>query len=182
MRTVFVVLTLVEALTACRVFQSPEEHTIEYFEYHYGVDREAVLEVAEVYGVSPESFSAYGDSPFPINYVKSELGWEQPTRLTVHRSDINAVVRGYTTRCEVSDTQTLYLFYSDWLSPKTRSHGEALVMSVSYELDVARAGVRDDQEVREITYYNVGDSGGLVWERVAPQCVPPARHENVEGK
>lgn len=170
-----VVLMSITVMTTCT--KPPEDHSVEYFEYYFGVDRKAVNGVAEAYGVSLESFSAYGESgPFPINYIRNELKWDQHPRPTVYRADINDVVRGYTSRCEVSDTQTLYLFYSDWLSPKTSSHGEALVLSVSYELDVTRPGIHDDQVVSRITYYDVGDSGGLAWERVAPQCIPPARH------
>lgn len=145
---------------------------------YYGVDREVVEEVVRAYEVPLESVGSYGEQPFPVNYIAYTLGWtwDQPQHPTVYRSEIEALVTGYISRCDLEDTVTLYLFYSDWLSPKTFFHGEALPLKVSYELEMGQDGARSDQIVQNITFYDLSDSGGLVWEQVAPHCIPPARY------
>jgi hypothetical protein len=145
---------------------------------YYGVSEETIQNVARAYKVPPEEIGSYGELPFPVNYIQHVLGWawDQPEHPTIYRSEIEALVTGYVSRCDLEDTITLYLFYSDWLRPKTWSHGEALPMKIVYELDVSQKGIRDDQVVQDITYYDLGDSGGWPWEQVAPVCVPPGRY------
>jgi hypothetical protein len=142
------------------------------------VDEKAIEEVAQAYGVPPEEVGSYGKGPFPVNYMEHVLGWvwDQPQHPTIYRSEVEALMTGYVSRCDLEDTITLYLFYSDWLRPKTLFHGQALPIEVSYELDLDREGVHDDQVLQDITYYELRDSGGLLWEQVAPHCVPSARY------
>ena len=176
---IIISLPVICICVACLLSSQPvEDNSRAYFRRYYGVSEETVRAVARAYGVDPGDLASYGGRPFPLNYIEHTLGWawDQPRHPTIYRAEIEALVTGHVSRCDLGDTATLYLFYSDWLSPKTLFHGEALPMEVSYELDVTRAGMRDDQIVQAITFYNVGDSGGLPWEGIAPGCEPPARY------
>jgi hypothetical protein len=93
---------------------------------------------------------------------------------------VENTIKGYITKCELSSNETLYLFFSNWLSPKTIIHGEALVLSVFYELTPEKPGRYPEQVVEHIQVYDVGDSGGLLWGLVAPDCNPPARYVDRE--
>lgn len=179
-----IILGTMMALATCScvwlfVRQSAATDSVSGLARHYGVGTEVVEGVARAYGVDPESVGSYGERPFPINYIEHELGWawDQTQHPILYRSDIDALVTGYMSRCDLEDTITLYLFYSDWLSPKTLFHGEALPMEVSYQLDPSQEGVRSDQIVQYITFHDLGDnSSGWTWAPIAPICVPQARH------
>jgi hypothetical protein len=176
-------LPVVCICVVCTLSSQPvEDNSFAYFKRYYGVDKEAVMEVAQAYAVKPEDIAKYGTQAFPISYIGHALGWVwgQPEHPTIYRRDVEAVVKGYVSRCDWIDTSTLYLFYSDWLSPKTIFHGEALVMEVSYQMDVAKQGIRDDQVVQSIGTYILSDSGGLPWKGIAPDCKPPARYAACE--
>jgi hypothetical protein len=144
--------------------------------------RRAIENLAQIHGLESEDIATYEKGLFPVNYIEHALGWawDQPEHPTIYRRDVESVVKGYVSRCDWMDTSTLYLFYSDWLSPKTIFHGEALVMEVSYQWDVTREGMRDDQVVQSIGVYFLSDSGGLPWEGIAPHCKPPARYAACE--
>jgi hypothetical protein len=159
-----------------------ENNSFAYFERYYGVDEKTVAEVAQAYGVKPQDMTSYGEMPFPINYIEHTLGWawDQPEHPIIYRRDVESVVKGYVSKCDWIDTSTLYLFYSDWLNPHTIFHGEALVMEVGYELDATQEGIRDDQVLQNITFYSLGDSGGMRWKGIAPICEPPARFADCE--
>jgi len=145
---------------------------------HYAVSEQTVRDLAHAYGVDPSDLAAYGEAPFPVNYVQHAFNWKwnQAEHPTIYRARIEAFMTGYVSRCEVSDTETLYLFYANRLRPATRSEAEALPMGIVYQLDVTQQGTYDDQVVAQITYYDLRDSGGLLWEHVAPICDPPAKY------
>jgi len=167
----------VACLLPCILTSLPvEDNSVGYFRTYYGTSKEDLEAVGRAYGVELDDFSDYGPQPFPINYIVHALGQDQPEPPKVSRADVNSVVTGYVSKCELSDTNTIYLFYSDRLGPKSLIDGEALIMSILYKLDSAQAGIRDGRGLQSIQWYIVGDSGGWDWERVAPQCDPPARY------
>lgn len=173
-------LVLVAILSCtCVPTQPPiEPNSVWYLARVYGVSEESVEAVAHAFGVDPGDLARYGNHPFPLNYIRHTLGWSQhqSNELEIHRADVDALMTGYVSRCDLADTATLYLYYSDRLRPKTLSQGEALPLSVSYELDTTQDGIRDDQVVENITYYELSDSGGWPWDKVAPHCEPPAKY------
>jgi hypothetical protein len=170
------------AIIGCCVwflFRSPPDvDSITGISQYYGVSEETVGDFVRAYGVDPTDIASYGEEPFPLNYIRYTLGWNQDpsNRPTVTRAEIDALVTGYVSRCDLDDTSTLYLFYSDWLRPKTLFRGEALPIEIIYEHDVTRDGIRSDQVVESISMYYIGDSGGWPWEQVAPHCDPPAKY------
>lgn len=174
---VLIVTTMAVVIMCISPWLPVKENSFAYFDRYHGVDRETVTAVGEAYGVAPGDFPEYGSDPFPVNYIVKELGLDRPEHSVVYRSDVDSAVKGYVSRCDTTDIGTYYLFYTDWLSPRTLSHGEALVMVVIYELDVARPGMRDDQVVASIAMRFISDSGGPDWEKVAVKCDPPARYE-----
>jgi hypothetical protein len=157
----------------------PAKHnSVAFLARRYGVSKDSVRDVAHAFGVDPENMASYGERSFPGNYIEYTLGWkwDQAKHPTVYRAEIEALMTGYVSRCDIEDTITIYLFYSDWLRPKTLFRGEALPIEIFYELDVAQDGVRSDHVVQDIAFYSVGDSGGWPWEQVAPHCDPPAKY------
>jgi hypothetical protein len=145
--------------------------------WRHRVSRAAVEAVAHAYGIKQEDLDTYGQRPFPVNYIEHRLGWQwdQPEKPTIPRAEIDELMRGYVTKCDLADTATAYLFYSDWLSPSLL-RGHALPVVIGYALDVTQDGIRPEQVVQQITFYNLGDSGGWPWKQVAPRCDPPARY------
>jgi len=172
------VLVVIVGCIWCLAKPSSPHNSVAYLARTYGVSKETVLTVVHAYKVNPDELYSYGESPFPVNYIEHTLGWtwNQAEHPTIYRSEVEALVTGYISRCDLSSTTTLYLFYSDWLRPKALFRGEALPMEVTYELDPEQSGMQDDQIVQSITFYFLSDSGGLPWEQVAPICDPPARY------
>jgi hypothetical protein len=144
----------------------------------YGVSKESVEAVAHAFGVDPSDLARYGDQPFPLNYIQYTLGWSphQSNHQKIYRYEVDALMTGYVSKCDLADTVTLYLFYSGRLRPKTLFQGEALPLEVLYELDTTQDGIRDDQVVQSFTFYELSDSGGWPWEEVAPHCDPSAKY------
>ena len=111
---------IVACLLPCVLTSLPvEDNLVAEFRKYYGTSKEELEAVGGVYGVELDDFSDYGPQPFPINYISHALGRDRPEPPTVYRSDIDSIVKGYVSRCELSDTSTIYLFYSDRLSPKS---------------------------------------------------------------
>jgi len=139
---------------------------------YYGVSKETVLGVAHAYGVDPQDLDNYGPQPFPVNYIMHEL--DKPG---VTRAQVEALVTGYVSKCERDNRWTVYLFYSDWLEPKTLfRREEALPLEIYYELDPIQDRTRDDQIVQRIQWYILGDSGGAIGPYVGPHCNPPVKY------
>jgi hypothetical protein len=177
---ILAVLSLACVLACTWVFLGPvpSRDSISGIAAYHGVSEESVRVVARAYGVDPRDIASYGEKPFPVNYLEHALGWqgEQAETPVVHRKEVESLVTGYVSRCEIADTITLYLYYSSRLRPKTLFKGEALPVEVSYKLDPQRNGIHDDQVLEQITFYEINDSGGWSWEQVAPNCVPPAAY------
>ena len=147
-----------------------------YFFRVHGVGMDTVTQLSQVYGVDIRDISTYGDDPFPVNYIKYRLGWknEKAARPTIYRRDVEAVVKGYISICELRDTETLYLFYSKRLAPTFFGQTKALVMSVRYTLDIHSDGKRPDQVLEAIEIYDPADSGPYEWYRLTSYCTPSA--------
>lgn len=181
-RLILAVTSMVLATTfLCMLTRSPtEDNSLAYFKKYYGADEEIIHAVAHAYQINPDKISDYGPEPFPVNYIKHKLGWDwrQREHPVIQRSEIDSLVKGYISKCETDNAATLYLFYSDWLSPRTREHGEALVLEISYRLDTDIEGICDEQIVSNINTVIISDSGGWYWDRIAPMCEPAAKYED----
>jgi hypothetical protein len=156
-----------------------EENSMAYFNRYFGVNEKEVGYVARLYEIPLDDLPRYGPEPFPVNYILLSLNWSYDSKLrpTVYRWQIEELVKGYVAKCDLTNTNTLYLFYSDWLRKNNAAHGEALVLDIVYELDVTKEEQFDDQVVEQIDFYEGGsDSLGRIRERVAPKCVPPAKY------
>jgi len=172
-----IALVSVIACVPCILASMPaEENSIAWFRKYYGTSRKDLESIGRVYGVEPDDFSKHGPQPFPINYIAHSLGRDQSEPPTVYRSEVDSVIKGYVSECDLSTIETIYLFYSDRLSPKSLVDDKALVLSIGYELDASQDGMEDDQVLRDVRQYIVGDSGPWNWELVAPHCDPPARY------
>lgn len=181
-RLILAAITMVLTIVSLCVFTSspPENNSLAWFKKYYGADEEAVQAVAHAYQINPGEFSDYGLESFPVNYIKHKLGWDwrQQEHPVIQRSEIDSLVKGYISKCESGNTATRYLFYSDWLSPRTREHGEALVLEIIYQLDTEIEGIYDEQIVSNISTVIISDSGGPYWDRIAPMCEPAAKYED----
>ena len=175
-RAIFAIITLgilggclLCIMTFIQTIMPVEPNSLMAFKRYYGVNEDAVAEVSAVYGIPVEDFPKYGLRPFPANYIKHTLGWdlERAERPIVYRQEIEALVKGYVSRCD-SEQNTIYLFYSDWLRPHNLFHNEAMVIEVTY---------RQDQTLESFHVYGAGSSdGGWSREIVAPTCDPPAKY------
>jgi hypothetical protein len=173
-----IVVAILMLVCACILLGPPgKRNSVASIAWRHRVSGADVEAVAHAYGIKPEDLGTYGQRPFPVNYIEYRLGWQwdQPEKPTVYRGEIDALMTGYVTKCDLADTATAYLFYSDWLSPSLW-RGHALPVVVGYELDITLDGIRPDQVVQDITYYSLSDSGGWLWDQVAPHCDPPARY------
>ncbi len=178
-RILLLVIVMVAGGILILVRPPAKYNSVMYLARRYGVGKSDVQDVANAYGVDPKDLATFGQQPFPINYIGHTLGlpgWEQSRPSIVRRSEVEAFVTGYVSRCDLDEMTTLYLFYSDWLRPKTPFHGEALPMEIAYESDPNRSGTWDDQVAKHIQFYDVSDSGGLLWANVALTCNPPAKY------
>ena len=173
------VLALVLPLVYCVIYVcvfAQVDNSFASFRVHHGAKRRDVTALADLYGVSPKDFTQFGLGPFPVNYIEHTLGLAEPAsrRPTVYRREVESIVRGHVAECE-TNISTMYLFYSDWLSPKNVFHGEALVMEARYKWDDEQ-GKHDGQILDGINVYSISDSGPWHWEGVVSTCIPPARY------
>ena len=89
----------------------PSRNSVSDLAKYHGVSQESIRVVARAYGVNPKDIAIYGENPFPVNYIGYALGWkwDSTNNRVVHRKDIESLVTGYTSKCEIADTTTLYL-------------------------------------------------------------------------
>jgi hypothetical protein len=173
-------LLLLWVLCGCIAYLAAEEpNTVVFLKRHYGADDKIIETLAREYDVSVADIPKFGPYPFPVNFIRSQIGWKKESlaQPVVYRRQIEAIVKGYVAKCRIADTIVLYLFYSDRLAPRSifSRDTSALVMEVGYRLDPTIEGERDDQLLEEIRYFDLGDDGGYDWPKVAPECTPPAR-------
>jgi hypothetical protein len=118
---ILIVVTVLGCARSPALFLS-ERNSVAYLAEDYGVSKESVEAVAHAFGVDPTDLARYGDEPFPLNYIRHTLGWalDQSDHPKIYRTEIDALMTGYVSRCDLENTVTLYLFYSDWLRPKLR--------------------------------------------------------------
>lgn len=153
------------------------ENSMANFRVRYGASRQEVVALGNLYGVEPHEFSNFGKGAFPVNYIEYMLDAEcaGSVRRVVYRSEVESLVRGYVSRCDVDDSTVFYLFYSNWLSKGNIFHGEALIVEVFYR----ESGTDGEQILEHVSSPSIGDSGWpdrRYWENVAPKCNPPARY------
>jgi len=174
------------AVGSCALGPAPREkpNSVDFLKRYYGADDKMIEALAEEYRVSVADIPQFGPYPFPINYIRSRIGWgkvDQRTPLAerplVYRRDVESVVKGYVSRCRWADTVDFYLFYSDRLAPRSMFDKDtsALVMEVRYRLDITIQGESDEQILEEISYFDLGDDASFDWSGVAELCTPPAR-------
>lgn len=104
------ILFLMFALPGCSgFFLSEQPNTVGFLKRYYGADDRAIEVLAQQYGVAVTDIPKFGPYPFPVNFIRSQIGWsnepnEQPP---VYRKQIEALVKGYVAECRVADTIVL---------------------------------------------------------------------------
>ncbi len=153
-------------------------NTPAYFYKHYGITRRMLEETTSAYNVAIEDMPIYGPDPFPINYAKHELGWNEQNNIVVRREDVESVVQGVQSRCEMGPSITLYLFHTRWMDNRNFVGGGPLFMMVSY--DIHHELGREQDIVERINEPEFGPDTGIDWQSLAEECDPPAIYRNQE--
>ena len=186
-RGVILVLSFsIWVVVGCAIGPAAREmpNSVDFLKRYYGADDKMIEALTGEYNVPVSDISQFGPYPFPINYIRSQIGWGQVDQGTasaerpiVYRRDVEAIVKGYISRCRWANTVVFYLFYSDRLAPRSifDKGTSALVMEVRYRLDTTIQGESDEQILEEIGYFDLGDDAPFNWSGVAELCIPPAR-------
>jgi hypothetical protein len=131
---ILVIVDLLLGLLACGIFSwQPSPTTFFYYWYYHGASKQDVLEVAEAFGVEWDDVAQYGDTTFPLNYVRHAAGMDgDRSGDWMTRDAIHQLMRGYVSYCHLSRGQELYVYYSGWLTRGPEHRGQAYVISVEY--------------------------------------------------
>ncbi len=181
-----VILMLLGVLgTSIYAFIPVRPNTPAYFRKYYHINRRQLEETAAAYGLSVAEISDYGPEPFPINYVKFTLEWEDNPDYrtqTVSRKEVEAVIRDVQSRCKLGDWCTIYLFYARWIdetlieSVFKGNDGYPLAMTVCYEITPELE--RDRHIVNQIQEEEIGPDTGTNWRLLTETCEPPALYRD----
>jgi len=137
----------------------------------YGATEEEIAQIARAYGISVDSIASFGTDPFPINYILTQMNWSRPPRNnpTIFRHQIDELVKGYVSKCDLTRSATIYVYYEE-LDHILKRRSGPVILEVIYELDRQLETPNDDQIVQTISTHGLGDSPRMDWENVIKSC------------